>query len=75
MKNYDEGKEEGGYGTSDVTLPGLFGREGDELVSSKEVADEVGEDIIGDDEKGRNDKPNEAFIKVVYHEPSLHGDE
>lgn len=40
---------------------------------AEEVPHDIGEDVIRDDEEGRNDEPDEAFVQVVDHEPSLHG--
>ena len=42
---------------------------------AEEVSDEVGEDVVGDDEEGGEDVPDEAFVQVVDHEPALDGDE
>lgn len=41
----------------------------------EKITYDVGEDVVGNDEEGRDDEPNEAFVKVMDHEPSLHGHE
>ena len=45
------------------------------MVPAEEVPDEVGEDVIGDDEEGGEDVPDEALIQVVDHQPALDRDE
>lgn len=71
-KNYNQREEESRNGPSNVSFPGLFGGKSYELMSTKEVPDQISKNIIRDDEKSRNNVPNEPFIKIMNHQPALH---
>lgn len=41
-------------------------------MSSEKIPHQISKNVIRNDEKSRNDVPNESFIQVVDHQPSLH---
>jgi hypothetical protein len=68
-QNYNNGKETSANGSTNVAFPSLFGREGDELMLPKEIAKQVGEDIVDNDQQGGYDKVDEAFVNVEADHP------
>lgn len=56
---------------ADEAFDGLFGRELDELCAAKCDAADVGEDVVGDDERGWQKEPNHTFKDVVHNEMCL----
>ena len=53
----------------------LLRRQLDELGAAEGDAADVGEDVVGDDEGGREEEPYHAFEYVVHDEMRLHHDE
>jgi hypothetical protein len=57
------------------TFNRLLWRELDELRSAEKNAADVGKDIVGDDERGRQEEPDHALKNVVHDKVRLHDNE
>lgn len=58
--------------SSNETLDRLLWGKLDQLGATKSNAANVGKNIVGDDQSGRQEKPNHALKNVVHDEMSLH---
>lgn len=56
---------------ADKTLNRLLGRKLDELRASKRNAADISEDIVGNDERGGDEEPDQTLEDVVHDEVSL----
>ena len=70
-RNEDEGEQKCGDSSSNVSFPGLLGREGNELPLAEEVAEYVGEDVVDDDKSTGDDVEKHAFEDGVDQIPTL----
>lgn len=61
-------KDDGEDPSANKTFDGLLGRKLDELSAAKGDAADVGENIVGDDQGGRQEEPDQAFQNVVHDE-------
>jgi hypothetical protein len=68
-------KENSGNPSTNKPLHGLLGRQFNELSAAKCDAADVGKNIIGNDEGGRQKEPNHALENIVHDKVSLHNDE
>lgn len=67
----DDGPDDGEEPGADEALPGLLGRDLDQLVPPEGDAAEVGEDVVGYDHGQGQDEPDEALEDVVDDEVGL----
>jgi hypothetical protein len=65
------GGQHGADGGADEALPGLLGGELDEGRAAKEEADEVGGDVVDDDEGHGEQEPEDALVHVGHREAGL----
>lgn len=70
-----EGPDEGAEPGAGETLDGLLGGQLDELGAAEGDAADVGEDVVGDDERGGEEEPDHALEDVVHGEVGLDDDE
>lgn len=56
---------------AEETLNGLLGRQLDQLSTSKCNTTDIGEDIVGNDQRSGEEEPNHALENVVHHKVSL----
>lgn len=66
---------DGGEEGPEEPLPGLLGADLDERRAAEEEAEEVGEDVVDDDERRGEHEPDEAFEDVRDEEGRLLGRE
>jgi hypothetical protein len=64
-------KEDSHDPCTDEALDRLLGRELNELSAAKGDTTDVGEDVVGNDEGGREEEPNHALEDVVHDEVGL----
>lgn len=65
------GEQQGEESPAQIALPGLLGRQGNELVWTEEIADQIGKYVVADDEQHGQDEPDNAPEWVHDDEPAL----
>lgn len=68
-KIYYYREKTGADGSTYVTFPSFLRGKSNKLMPSKEIAKKIGKDIIDDNQEGRYDVINEAFINVEADKP------
>ena len=57
------------------TFDGLLRAQLDELSPAERNAANIGEDVIGDDQRDRDEKPDHALEDIIHNEMRLHDDQ
>jgi len=71
----DDAEEDGHDPGADEALDCLLGGQLDQLGAAESDAADVGEDVVSDDQRGRQEEPDQALEHVIHDEVRLHDDE
>ena len=71
----EEAKDDGHDPGTNKALDGLLRGQLNELGAAKRDTADVGEDVVGDDERGGEKEPDHALEDVVHNEVGLHNDQ
>ncbi len=71
----EDTEDDGHNPGADEALHRLLGRELDELRPTERDAADIGEDVVGDDQRGGQEEPDHPLEDVVHDEVRLHDDE
>lgn len=71
----EDAKDDSENPGADETLDGFLGGELDKLSAPESNTAEIGEDVVADDQRNGQEKPDHSFEDVVHDEVGLHHDQ